>query len=189
MDMKFLAYIIFAAIYSFLIKPAEAKTQVLSPTYAKNVEANYNKASSEKTWVLQKDQAFEVELNSKKLKDIVFAPFKDNIVKFVLLTPGGRSIIQSLPQSDLAVVNMFSFLKVNAVSFKDINGDGTKDILVLTTYFDSRPVQGDGIGGGTAKVGYAFISNKDEFMLNDDCGEDVAGLSALEKCLRRKLKK
>lgn len=188
--MKFLTQIIFGAICSLSITPVEAKTRALSGAGAKQIEANYNKLTADgETWELQRDQAFEVELNSGKLKNVVFAPFKGNIVKFVLLKPEGRSILQTLPKSDLAVVNIFSFLKVDAVAFKDMNGDGTKDILVLTSYFDSRPVQEEGVGGGTTKVGYAFVSNKDEFILIDVCGEDVASLSELEKCVRLNLKK
>lgn len=169
---------------------AEASPRLLSATEAKLVEANYNKAVSDgETWELQKDQAFAVALNSGKLKDVIFASFKNEAVQFVLLSPKGDVILQTFPKSDLSVVNIFSFMKVEAVSFKELNGDGTKDILALATYFDSRPVQGEGVGGGKVKVGFAFMSHKDEFELEDQCGGDVANLAALEKCVKKNLKK
>ncbi len=188
--MKKLVYFILGVLCSFSITPAYSKTHSLSAADAKQVEANYNKLAVDgQTWELQRDQAFKVELNSGKLKDVVFAPFKGNTIQLVLTTPGGRSIVQTLPKSDLAVVNIFSFSKVDAVSFKDINGDGTRDILVLSTYFDSRPVQGEGVGGGTTKVGFAFVSHKDKYTLNEACGENVASIAELEKCLRENLTK
>ncbi|RYZ63445.1 MAG: hypothetical protein EOP05_23560 [Proteobacteria bacterium] len=184
--MKTLIYILSTTL-SLVATPVEAKPQILSGNSAKQIETSFNKTNGNgHQWKLQSDQAFEIDLNSGTLSHAVFAPFKDNEVQFVLLKAGGGGVLQILPKSDLAVVSLFSFKKVNAVSFKDINGDGTKDIFVMASYFDSRPVQGDGIGGGTTKVGFAFISNKDQFSLDENCGEDIGTLAELEKCVRKK---
>lgn len=164
---------------------AQAKSHLLSSKAAEQVEASYNKLTGKDAhWRLDKKQAFEVRLNSNTLKNVVFAPFSNNDVRFVLLSSGGKSILQTLPESELAIVKIFSFQKVEAVSFEDINADGTQDIIVLNTYFDSRPVQGDGVGGGTTKIGFAFLSKKNKFEINDDCGEDVQSMSALRKCVK-----
>lgn len=169
---------------------AEAKVRPLDAAEAKQVEVTYEKAAgSGHVGKVQMDQTFAVDLNSGNLKDVIFAVLEDGGARFVVLSAGGRSVLQTLPKSDLAVVSMFDFRKVEAVAFRDLNGDGTKDILVLASYFDSRPVQGEGIGGETTKVGFAYLSQRDRFNLEDECGEDVASFAALEKCVKAKGRK
>ena len=140
-------------------------------------------------WRLLKDQTFVAPLNSKKLKNVIFAPFVDEKIRFVLVSPKGESVIQTLPDSELAITGTFAFQKIDAVSFKDLNSDGTSDIMVLTTFFDSRPLQGEGVGGSSVKVGFVFLSNKNKFKINDDCSEGAASLSVLDSCMKAKIKK
>ncbi len=63
---------------------------------------------------------------------------------------------------------MFDFAKVEAVKFKDFNQDGTLNILVFTSYFESRPDQGKGIGGKSIFVRYVFISKNEIYEINND---------------------
>ncbi len=177
----------------FILSSAIGKssTRLLLTSEANEVEKNFlaTEPKKDSTLKISRAQAFAVELNPKELKDAVFAPFVDEItsqVQFVLLTEKGKKIIQVLPKSELAVTGIFAFQKVEAVSFKDINRDGTRDILILTTYFDSRPVQGEGVGGGSMKIGFVFLSKDGRFEINDDCGEsDSKDMSTLEKCARK----
>ncbi|RYZ67296.1 MAG: hypothetical protein EOP05_17920, partial [Proteobacteria bacterium] len=115
--MKILISILLTTL-SLVATPVEAKPQALSVDSAKQVEASFNKTNGNgHQWKLQSDQAFEVDLNSGTLSHAVFASFKDNEVQFVLLKSGGGGVLQILPKSDLAVVSLFSFKKVDAVSF------------------------------------------------------------------------
>ena len=170
---------------------AEANTTLLNAKTARAVEASYNKQfpSDGGTWKLQKDQAFEVDLNPKTSSHSIFAAFTDGQVRFVLLSAKDNSVIQTLPKSELAVTGIFAFEKIKSVMFKDINRDGILDILILTSYFDSRPVQGEGVGGGSIDIGFVFVSHNDKYDINEDCGEDVRNIKALEKCASKLFKK
>lgn len=188
--------ILCAFLIIFSVSSASAKTSIrlLLPKEAEVVEKNFLATSPKKNSSLKiyKSQAFSVSLNGKEFKSAVFAAFVDEITnefQFTILAPEGKVILQDLPKSELAVTTIFSFRKIEAVSFKDVNNDGTLDILILTSFFDSRPVQGEGVGGGTMPIGFVFLSTKNKFEINDDCGEiDAKTMASLEKCARKLVK-
>ena len=175
---------------------AVPKPTRVSAGEAERLERAFNGASADKStvWKLVRDQSFRVPLNDHELRGAVFAAFvsdEANSVRFALLDVANGARLAELPQPEgnLAVASIFAFRKIDGVSFQDVNADGTLDALVVATYFDSRPAQGEGVGGGVAKVGFAFVSDRGRFVMRTDCDEAAGGLSRLARCLRAKFRK
>ena len=169
---------------------ATAAVHPIDDATAKKLEEVFAKANPNAGWKIGKSQAFRVDLNKNTLHDVEFASFSANKkpqIQFALFSAKDHSLLQTFPNSELAVTVVFGFSKINSVTFKDVNGDGTLDILMLATYFDSRPVQGDGVGGHDTKIGLVYLSKGDTYVINDDCGEDAnaKSLRTLETCARR----
>lgn len=196
--MKTIHAIFVAALISIgpLAESAAPKPTRLSAGEAERLERAFNQANDDKSteWKLVRDQSFRVQFNDRELRGAVFAAFvsdEANSVRFALLDVASGTQLAELPQPErsLAVASIFAFRKIDGVSFQDVNADGTLDALVVATYFDSRPAQGEGVGGGVAKVGFAFVSDRGRFAIRSDCDEPSGGLSGLARCLRGKLKK
>lgn len=83
-----------------------------------------------------------------------------------------------------AITEIFRFDKVEAVSFKDLDKNGKADILVITSYRDNRPSQGDGVGNNSKHyVGTIYLRKKGKFQLEDDCFEEKS-IRKLAKAFR-----
>ena len=81
------------------------------------------------------DQTFEVQLNQYegKVYFVPFAPSQDNPDFHIQLIQGGKVLVE-IPQYTPEYLADETFSSLDAVSFYDINYDGTTDILLIETY-------------------------------------------------------
>lgn len=81
------------------------------------------------------DQTFEVSLNQYegKVYFVPFAPSQDNPDFHIQLIQGGKVLVE-IPQYTPEYLADETFSSLDAVSFYDINYDGTTDILLIETY-------------------------------------------------------
>jgi len=152
--------------------------------------AHVNKSQLKDDWHILAEQSFLVRFNKKDSQQKLFVPMASgasNDWKFSIYDAQGKTLLATLPKSESAIASIFAFTKIDALAFKDLNQDGNLDILAILDYFDSRPVQGEGIGGGSVKLSLAYISQGNEFTLNEDC-EDKKNIKMLQACISKKLK-
>jgi hypothetical protein len=174
------------SLFSSPVFPSEIAVQPANISILSKIDKNY----SSKEWHSLPEQSFLVKFGKDDSTEKLFVSMvaeDSSDWRFLIYDSKGESLLSTLSKSESAIERIFSFTKIDAIAFKDLNGDGILDVLVILDYFDSRPVQDEGIGGGNSKLSLAYISQDEQFALNEDC-VDENSIRKLAACQVKRLR-
>lgn len=191
--IKFSLRVFIILSFGWIVLPPTMAWALIKKTDIVKIESLYNKSKkdSERAWKVYAPQSFQMQFDKINTKKEFFVTFleEDKITsslvdyQFAIVDLNSLNIRYVLAKSKSSFTQIFSLKKIEAVGFKDINDDGKLDIFAIISYFDSRPIQGDGVGGDIITTGLSYVSNSEEYLLSEKCldSKSVQKLQVCEK--------